>query len=71
MTLDLGCSSCPNDTFIFHAMLHNCIDTRELDDEVIDGHIHLYVNDFSISLGDTGMKAIKTLGRMAEKLEIF
>ena len=29
-TLDLAFSTCPNDTFIFHAMLHHCIDTGEL-----------------------------------------
>jgi len=29
-TLDIGFSTCPNDTFIFHAMLHGCIDTGTL-----------------------------------------
>jgi 1,4-dihydroxy-6-naphthoate synthase len=27
--LSIAFSPCPNDTFIFHAMLHNCIDTGE------------------------------------------
>lgn len=38
---------------------------RELEDEVIDAHIGLYVNEFSISLGDTGKNAIATLEDMA------
>jgi len=29
-TLDIAFSTCPNDTFIFHSMLHNCIDTGAL-----------------------------------------
>ena len=28
--LDIAFSTCPNDTFIFHAMLHDCIDTGNL-----------------------------------------
>ncbi|MCP4373199.1 MAG: hypothetical protein GY797_34605, partial [Deltaproteobacteria bacterium] len=40
-------------------------------DQVIDGHIDLYVNDFSISLGDTGRKAIKTLEEMARWKKIL
>jgi len=35
--LDLAFSTCPNDTFIFHAMLHHCIDTANLD---FISHIH-------------------------------
>ncbi|MGC8602947.1 MAG: 1,4-dihydroxy-6-naphthoate synthase [Desulfomonilaceae bacterium] len=38
---------------------------QELDEKVIDGHIDLYVNDFSLSLGDVGTKAIQTLYEMA------
>lgn len=34
---------------------------RELDDDVIHSHIDLYVNDFSLDLGEKGRKAIKTL----------
>jgi 1,4-dihydroxy-6-naphthoate synthase len=34
---------------------------RELDDDVIDKHIALFVNDFSLSLGDQGRKAITRL----------
>ena len=35
MTLTLGFSSCPNDTFIFDAMVHGRIDTEGLDFEVV------------------------------------
>ncbi len=41
---------------------------QELDDRVIGDHIGLYVNDFSISLGNEGRAAVKELlrrGRMA------
>ena len=27
--LDVAFSTCPNDTFIFHALLHDCIDTGD------------------------------------------
>ncbi|MGQ9843819.1 MAG: 1,4-dihydroxy-6-naphthoate synthase [Spirochaetota bacterium] len=39
---------------------------QELDDAVIQQHIDLYVNDFSLSLGDTGTKALQTLKEMAQ-----
>jgi len=35
--LDIGFSTCPNDTFIFHAMLHGCIDTKGL---AFTPHLH-------------------------------
>jgi 1,4-dihydroxy-6-naphthoate synthase len=38
---------------------------QELDDQVIDGHIDLYVNDFTVSLGAEGRKAVETLEEMA------
>ncbi len=34
---------------------------QEMDDKVIESHIELFVNDFSISLGDQGRMAINTL----------
>ena len=34
---------------------------QELDDEVIDKHISLFVNDFTISLGDEGRRAVERL----------
>jgi len=45
--------------------------SQELDDQVIDGHIDLYVNDFTISLGDNGRKAIQTLEEMARWKKIL
>jgi len=38
---------------------------QELDDRVIENHIKLYVNDFTVDLGDTGHKAIKKLEELA------
>jgi len=35
--LDLGLSTCPNDTFIFHAMLHGLVDTEGFD---FTPHLH-------------------------------
>ena len=34
---------------------------QELDDRVIDSHISLFVNEFSLSLGDEGRKAVSLL----------
>jgi 1,4-dihydroxy-6-naphthoate synthase len=39
--------------------------SQELSDEVIASHIALYVNDFSLDLGDEGQRAIDTLFNMA------
>ncbi len=38
---------------------------QELDDQVIDAHIDLYVNDFSLDLGEEGMTAIEALFQRA------
>ena len=34
---------------------------QEMEKEVVDAHIALYVNDYSISLGEQGRKAVKLL----------
>jgi len=34
---------------------------QEMEDDVIDGHIALYVNDFSLDLGDEGIEAVEYL----------
>jgi 1,4-dihydroxy-6-naphthoate synthase len=39
---------------------------QELDDEVIDKHIALFVNDFTISLGDEGRRAVERLTGVSE-----
>lgn len=38
---------------------------QELDDDVVRQHISLYVNEFSLSLGETGRKAVITLEEKA------
>jgi len=44
---------------------------QELDYGVIDGHIDLYVNDFTVSLGITGQRAVQTLEEMARCKKIL
>lgn len=39
---------------------------QELDDQVIDAHIGLYVNDYSLDLGTEGIAAVETLLARAE-----
>jgi len=39
---------------------------QELDDQVIDAHIRMYVNDFSLDLGKEGIAAVETLMARAE-----
>ncbi len=39
---------------------------QELDDAVIQQHINLYVNKYTMSLGDVGMMALHTLKEMAQ-----
>lgn len=39
---------------------------QELEDQVIDAHIALYVNDYSLDLGPAGISAVETLLRRAE-----
>jgi 1,4-dihydroxy-6-naphthoate synthase len=38
---------------------------QELEDKIIDGHIELYVNSFTFSLGETGNKAVQKLEELA------
>ncbi len=45
--------------------------SQELDDEVIENHIKLYVNDFTIDLGEAGHKAVKKLEEMAIERQII
>ena len=44
---------------------------QELNDEVIQKHINLYVNNFTVDLGETGKKAIETLYERALKENII
>lgn len=45
--------------------------SRELSDEVISGHINLYVNDFSIDLGEEGENAVNEFITRAETAGII
>jgi 1,4-dihydroxy-6-naphthoate synthase len=40
---------------------------QEMEDDVIDSHINLYVNDFTVSLGEKGREAVKILSDMIKK----
>jgi len=44
---------------------------QELDDAVIDEHIKLYVNDFSVSLGEEGRRAVRLFLEMGAERGIF
>ncbi len=44
---------------------------QELDDEVIKKHIGLYVNNFTVNLGETGKNAVKILFERAKEKEII
>jgi 1,4-dihydroxy-6-naphthoate synthase len=43
---------------------------QELDDEVIDQHIKLYVNDYTLGIGE-GVKAVEELLKNAEELQLI
>jgi len=45
--------------------------SQELDDSVIAEHINLYVNDYSIDIGDEGIRAVRKLLDMAEEKGII
>ena len=45
--------------------------SQELYDSVIDEHIKLYVNDYSIDIGDDGIRAVRKLLDRAEERGII
>jgi 1,4-dihydroxy-6-naphthoate synthase len=45
--------------------------SQELEDQVIEQHIKLYVNDFSLDIGKEGLSAVRELFRRAEMREIM
>jgi len=47
------------------------VHSQELDDSVINQHINLYVNDYSIDIGEDGVKAVEKLFEMAEEKGII
>jgi len=44
---------------------------QEMSEEVMKKHIALYVNNFSIDLGETGIKAVQLLFNKAKELKLF
>lgn len=44
---------------------------QEMSEDVMQKHINLYVNNFSIDLGDTGTNAVKLLFNKAEELRLI
>jgi 1,4-dihydroxy-6-naphthoate synthase len=44
---------------------------QEMSEEVIKKHIALYVNNFSIDLGETGINAVQLLFNKAKELNLF
>jgi 1,4-dihydroxy-6-naphthoate synthase len=44
---------------------------REMDNDVVNAHINLYVNEFSLSLGETGRTALKKLFRSGHEKQIL
>ena len=45
--------------------------SQELEERVIEQHINLYVNDFSLDIGEKGLSAVRELFRRAEMREII
>ncbi len=44
---------------------------QEMEEEVMYKHINLYVNQFSVDLGEEGKRAVKTLFKMAKEKQII
>lgn len=44
---------------------------QEMDEKVMHNHINLYVNDFTVSLGETGRQAVKRLFSTAQTLNLI
>ena len=45
--------------------------SQEVEDRVIEQHIGLYVNDYSLDIGDDGLRAVEGLFRMSEEKGII
>lgn len=44
---------------------------QEMDDAVMQAHIHLYVNEYSLSLGETGRNAVKKVLEVGEGMGLY
>lgn len=53
------------------SMTYVSANAQAMSEEVMKKHIDLYVNDFSLELGDTGINAIKLMFEKAENLALF
>jgi 1,4-dihydroxy-6-naphthoate synthase len=56
-----------SDEVLDYCRLHS----QEMEDEVMKSHIDLYVNDFSLDLGEDGLRAVRRLLAEAEALGVF
>jgi 1,4-dihydroxy-6-naphthoate synthase len=45
--------------------------SQEMEDEIVTQHINLYVNDYSLDIGDEGVRSVEELFRMAEERGII
>lgn len=64
--LSLGYSTCPNDTFVFHAMTHEKIDTRGLDFEVTHHDVEKLNQMASQKVLDISKLSFSALGHLHE-----
>ena len=63
-SIERALSEKENQTHPIHSYVQ--MHAQEMEREVIRKHLDLYVNDYSLSLGEEGRKAIATLVQMAE-----
>ena len=68
MKFTLGFSTCPNDTFIFDAMIHQKVDTEGLEFDVVLADVEEWnknvfkgTNNVTVDLGEIGKNAVMTL----------
>lgn len=62
--LSLGYSTCPNDTFVFHAMTHGLIDTRDLDFTVVHNDVEKLNRMAKERVLDISKLSFAALGRL-------
>ena len=44
---------------------------QEFDDSVLMKHVDLYVNDWTVDLGETGAKALRVLSKKAKEIGLI
>ncbi len=60
MKISPGFSTCPDNTFIFDAMIRQKVDTEGLALDVVLADVE-EINQFLVNLGKTGTNAVRTL----------